>query len=177
MQEELRRQGETIDKVQQDMENIESQLKRADKQLRIFLRWVWCVVCMLWFVGAWMLFVLMHVSPTPPASRMASDKSVILFIFLIVVALSIGIAFFALKQTCPTSCRCNRCLTALLWVRTGGARWHAMHALTTHHHTHTHTHTHNRMHVPPTGSGEDPLVQGSCPCQPDRHVCLREGCV
>ncbi|KAJ3091892.1 hypothetical protein HK102_012814 [Quaeritorhiza haematococci] len=65
---ELKSQGEQMGKIQQDVEQVETNLKRANKQLRVFMR------------------------------RMATDKIFILFIFLIVVGIIVAIVLFVLKQ-------------------------------------------------------------------------------
>ncbi|KAJ3191486.1 hypothetical protein HK101_007668 [Irineochytrium annulatum] len=66
--EELKKQGEQIHAIAEGVEQVESNLTRADKQLRVFMR------------------------------RMATDKIFLLFIFLIVLGIIIALVLYILKQ-------------------------------------------------------------------------------
>nr|KAJ3420014.1 hypothetical protein HK105_006217 [Polyrhizophydium stewartii] len=68
---ELKDQGEKIRKIEEDVERVESNLRRADKQIRIFIR------------------------------RMANDRIFILLILLMVVGVILAIVFTILKKKCP----------------------------------------------------------------------------
>ncbi|KAI8907333.1 hypothetical protein EDD86DRAFT_255692 [Gorgonomyces haynaldii] len=70
---EVKKQGEKINEIEEGLEQVESNLKRADKQMRIFLR------------------------------RLAGDKIFLLMIMLIVVGIVLAIAFSILKKQCPPS--------------------------------------------------------------------------
>ncbi|KAI8828627.1 hypothetical protein HDU77_002735 [Chytriomyces hyalinus] len=65
---ELKKQGEQLHNIAEGIENVESNLKRADKQLRVFMR------------------------------RMSTDKIFLLFIFLIVIGLVVAIVLYILKK-------------------------------------------------------------------------------
>ncbi|KAJ3033440.1 hypothetical protein HDV00_006347 [Rhizophlyctis rosea] len=67
---ELKKQGEQITTIGENVETIESNLKRADKQMRVIMR------------------------------RLATDKIFILFIFLIVLLIIAAIVLVALRQKC-----------------------------------------------------------------------------
>lgn len=65
---ELKHQGDQIKNIAEGIEQVESNLKRADKQLRVFMR------------------------------RMATDKIFLLFIFLIVIGIIVAIVLYILKK-------------------------------------------------------------------------------
>ncbi|KAJ3399713.1 hypothetical protein HDV05_001568 [Chytridiales sp. JEL 0842] len=65
---ELKKQGEQIQNIADGVEQVESNLKRADKQLRVFMR------------------------------RMATDKIFLAFIFLIVVAIIVAVALYIVRK-------------------------------------------------------------------------------
>ncbi|KAJ3139125.1 hypothetical protein HK100_011823 [Physocladia obscura] len=65
---ELVRQGEQLHNVKEGLDSVESNLKRADKQLRVFMR------------------------------RMSTDKIFLLFIFLITIGLVVAIVLYILKK-------------------------------------------------------------------------------
>ncbi|KAJ3049744.1 hypothetical protein HK097_009302 [Rhizophlyctis rosea] len=67
---ELKKQGEQITSIGENVETIESNLKRADKQMRVIMR------------------------------RLATDKIFIFFIFLIVLLIIAAIVLVALRQKC-----------------------------------------------------------------------------
>ncbi|KAJ3287388.1 hypothetical protein HK104_008638 [Borealophlyctis nickersoniae] len=67
---EIIKQGEQMGKIQEDVEQVESNLKRAEKQLRVFMR------------------------------RLATDKIFLVFIFLIVILVIAAIVLVALRQKC-----------------------------------------------------------------------------
>jgi novel plant SNARE len=69
----LKAQGEKLKEVEEGLETIESNLKRADKQMRIFIR------------------------------KLAGDKIFMMMIFLIVIGIVGAIAFSVLKRQCPSS--------------------------------------------------------------------------
>ncbi|KAH9252135.1 hypothetical protein BASA81_009985 [Batrachochytrium salamandrivorans] len=71
VQTELKHQGEKIHQAEEDVERIESNLRRADKQMRIFVR------------------------------RMGNDKIFMLMILLLVVGIIVAIALTVLKKSCP----------------------------------------------------------------------------
>ncbi|KAK6092787.1 hypothetical protein MT418_006785 [Batrachochytrium dendrobatidis] len=73
VQTELKQQGEKIRQVDEDVERIESNLRRADKQMRVFVR------------------------------RMGNDKIFMFMILLMVVGIIIAIVFTVLKKKCPTA--------------------------------------------------------------------------
>ncbi|KAI9332525.1 hypothetical protein BDR26DRAFT_869235 [Obelidium mucronatum] len=65
---EIIKQGEQIHNIAEGIQHVESNLKRADKQLRVFMR------------------------------RMSTDKIFLLFIFLTVIGLVVAIVLYILKQ-------------------------------------------------------------------------------
>ncbi|KAJ3026943.1 UNVERIFIED_CONTAM: hypothetical protein HDU68_004790 [Siphonaria sp. JEL0065] len=65
---EIVKQGEQIHNIAEGIQHVESNLKRADKQLRVFMR------------------------------RMSTDKIFLLFIFLTVIGLVVAIVLYILKQ-------------------------------------------------------------------------------
>ncbi|KAJ3329819.1 hypothetical protein HDU76_007087 [Blyttiomyces sp. JEL0837] len=65
---ELKKQGEQIHNIADGVDQVESNLKRADKQLRVFMR------------------------------RMATDKIFLVFIFLTVIGIVIAIALYIVKK-------------------------------------------------------------------------------
>ncbi|KAI8618899.1 hypothetical protein BC830DRAFT_1106530 [Chytriomyces sp. MP71] len=65
---ELKKQGEQLHNIREGIDHVESNLKRADKQLRVFMR------------------------------RMSTDKIFLLFIFLIVIGLVVAIVLYILKK-------------------------------------------------------------------------------
>ncbi|KND01943.1 uncharacterized protein SPPG_02450 [Spizellomyces punctatus DAOM BR117] len=67
VKDEVLKQGNQMSKIQEDLATVESNLKRAEKQLRVFLR------------------------------RMATDKIFIVFILLIVVLVVVAIVLYVLK--------------------------------------------------------------------------------
>ncbi|KAI8591577.1 hypothetical protein BDZ88DRAFT_495360 [Geranomyces variabilis] len=68
VKDEVMKQGQQMTKVQEDLETVDNNLKRAEKQLRVFVR------------------------------RMATDKIFIIFIMLIVILIIIAIVLYVLKQ-------------------------------------------------------------------------------
>lgn len=69
---ELKRQGDKIKEVEEGIEMVESNLVRADKQMRIFIR------------------------------KLAGDKIFMLMILLVVLGIIGAIAFAVLKKQCPS---------------------------------------------------------------------------
>ncbi|KAI9209834.1 uncharacterized protein BJ171DRAFT_557508 [Polychytrium aggregatum] len=65
---EIKRQGEQINKISDDVDQVEDNLRRADKQLKAFIR------------------------------RMATDKIFMVFIFLIVIGIIAAIVLYVLKS-------------------------------------------------------------------------------
>ncbi|KAI8816287.1 uncharacterized protein EV422DRAFT_295018 [Fimicolochytrium jonesii] len=68
VKDEVVKQGQQMNKIQEDVDTVDSNLKRAEKQLRVFMR------------------------------RMATDKIFIIFILLIVILIILAIVLFTLKQ-------------------------------------------------------------------------------
>ncbi|KAI9091827.1 hypothetical protein DFS34DRAFT_653284 [Phlyctochytrium arcticum] len=68
VRDEVQKQGQQMSKIQEDLATVESNLTRAEKQVRVFLR------------------------------RMATDKIFIVFIMLIVILVVVAIVLFVLKQ-------------------------------------------------------------------------------
>ncbi|KAJ3148344.1 hypothetical protein HDU86_007453 [Geranomyces michiganensis] len=68
VKDEVMKQGQQMSKVQEDLETVDNNLKRAEKQLRVFVR------------------------------RMATDKIFIIFILLIVILIIIAVVLYILKS-------------------------------------------------------------------------------
>lgn len=65
---ELKRQGDQIKNIQEDVNQIESNIARANKQIRIFMR------------------------------RMATDKLILLMLFLVTCGIVVAVVMFILKK-------------------------------------------------------------------------------
>jgi hypothetical protein len=69
----MKKQGERLKEAEEGIETVESNLKRADRQMQIFVR------------------------------KLAGDKIFLMMIFLVVMGIILAIAFSVLRKTCPVS--------------------------------------------------------------------------